>query len=307
MPVLERDPWRLQYFDKLTCPEEVVIPTDDPDCWVLYPSHRWIYDKLRIAESQALLCGPHGVAPPAFPVFSKPIVNLKGMGIGSRVIQSAAEMEHGHQPGHMWMPLLTGDHVSTDCTILNGSIAWSRHATGVPWVGGMFRHWTIHAAAIPALEARLADWVSVHMAGYSGMMNVETIGGTIIEAHLRFADQWCDLYGKGWVEALVRLYADRRWSFADGDRRNGYSIPLFARHGHRYAHPPASIQAEIRAMQHITSLQITFHEARDPADHPMPPGGFRLAVINATSLEAARSARRQLGKAYPESLILHQD
>ena len=34
-------------------------------------------------------------------------------------------------------------------------------------------------------------------AGYTGMVNFETIGGRIIEAHLRFADQWPDLYGGG--------------------------------------------------------------------------------------------------------------
>jgi hypothetical protein len=45
-----------------------------------------------------------------------------------------------------------------------------------------------------------------HLGGYTGMLNVETIGGTIIEAHLRFADQWPDLYGAGWVEAVVGLY-----------------------------------------------------------------------------------------------------
>ena len=27
------------------------------------------------------------------------------------------------------------------------------------------------------------------------MINLETIGGRIIEVHLRFADQWPDLYG----------------------------------------------------------------------------------------------------------------
>ena len=76
------------------------------------------------------------------------------------------------------------------------------------------------------------------MEGYTGMMNFETMGGTIIEAHLRFADQWCDLYGEGWVEALVRLYAEGRWDFEDTHRSDGFSVPLFARHGHGYA-PPA--------------------------------------------------------------------
>jgi hypothetical protein len=40
------------------------------------------------------------------------------------------------------------------------------------------------------------------------MLNLETIGGTIIEVHLRFADQWLDLYGPGWVDAVVWLLRD---------------------------------------------------------------------------------------------------
>jgi hypothetical protein len=307
MPVLERDPWRLQYFEHVPCPEHVPIPTDDPDCWLLYPAHRWIYDKLRVAESQGLAAGPHGVPPPAYPVFSKPIVNLRGMGIGSRVIASAADMAHVSTPGHMWMPLLTGPHVSTDCAVEDGRIVWSRHATGTPWDDGMFRYWTVHAAANPELEDRLAAWTRRHMQGYSGMMNFETIGGGIIEAHLRFADQWCDLYGEGWVEALVRLYADGRWNFSDSARVDGFSVPLFARHGRGFRHPPPELQAAIRAAPQISSLQITFHEAKPMEEHAMPPGGFRLAVINATSLEAARAARRQLAAAWDPALILHQD
>ena len=307
MPVLERDPWRLQYFAHVPCPEHVSIPTDDPDCWLLYPAHRWIYDKLRVAESQGLAAGPHGVPPPAYPVFSKPMINLRGMGTGSRVIASPAEMAQFTAPGHMWMPLLAGPHVSTDCAVEDGRIVWSRHATGIPWHDGMFRYWTVHAAANPALEERLAAWTLRHMPGYSGMMNFETIGGDIIEAHLRFADQWCDLYGEGWVEALVRLYAEGRWSFSDSARVDGYSVPLFARHGAGFRHPPPELQAAIRAMPQISSLQITFHEAKPMEEHAMPPGGFRLAVINATSLEAARAARRRLATAWDPALILDQD
>lgn len=307
MPVLERDPWRLQYFEHVPCPEHVAIPTDDPDCWALFPRYRWIYDKLTIAETQGLASGPHGVMPASFPVFSKPIVNLKGMGLGSRVIHSAAEMEHGYLPGHMWMPLLSGTHVSTDCAIEDGRVAWLRHATGLPWDEGMFRYWTVHGEALPDLERFLGSWVAEHMAGYSGMMNFETIGGRIIEAHLRFADQWCDLYGDGWAEALVRLYAEGRWSFDDAGRSDGFSMPLFARHGAAFRHPPASLQEKVRAMPGVKSLQITFHEGKPAEDHAMPPGGFRLAVINATSLEAARAARHRLATAWDRSLLLAQD
>jgi hypothetical protein len=307
MPVLERDPWRLQYFEHIPCPDGVAIPTDDPDCWLLYPDHRWIYDKLRIAATQGLTAAPHGVMPEAYPVFSKPIVNLKGMGIGSRAIHTVTEMRQHDQPGHMWMPLLDGDHVSTDCAVSGGNMLWCRHATGVPWTDGMFRSWTVHASPKPVLEQHLSEWVSRHMQGYTGMVNFETIGGTIIEAHLRFADQWCDLYGEGWVEAMVELYAGGGWNFPDSNRRDGFSVPLFARHGHAYSHPPQALQDEVRAMAHVTSLQVTFHQAKAPEDHAMPPGGFRLAVINATDLTAAMAARRRLAEAWVPGLILHQD
>ena len=307
MPVLERDPWRIQYFQHVPCPDHVQIPTDDPDCWLLFPRHRWIYDKLKVAESQGLRAGPHGVMPSSFPVFSKPVTNLKGMGIGSRVIRSAAEMDHHYQPGHMWMPLLTGEHVSTDCAVADGRVTWMRHAMGRPWDDGMFRYWTVQGGLLPDLEAYFASWVGAHMPGYTGMMNFETIGGRIIEAHLRFADQWCDLYGRGWVEALVRLYAEGHWTFADEERRDGYSMPLFARHGGAFRHPSPALQEEVRAMPGVTSLQITFHEQKPEEDHPMPPGGFRLAVINATSLQAARAARRRLAQSFDTRLILAQD
>lgn len=307
MPICERDPWRLQFFDRVHCPDDVFIPTDDPDAWTWYPRQRWIYDKLRVAASQQLACGPHGVMPERYPVFSKPLMNMKGMGIGSRLIANAAEFDHHYQPGHMWMEFLEGSHVSTDCTVLNGEVVWSRHATGVPGVGGTFKHWTIHAAPNAGLDAYLSSWVGAHLAGYSGMINFETIGGRIIEAHLRFADQWCDLYGAGWVEALVGLYAENRWDFADTGRRDGYSVPLFAVHGGQFRHPSAEQQAKVRAMPKVSSLQITFFETKNPSDHAMPPGGFRLGIVNAPDLAAAKEARRELARYFPAALIENQD
>jgi hypothetical protein len=47
-------------------------------------------------------------------------------------------------------------------------------------------------------------------------------------------------------------------------------------------------------MPHVSSVQITFHEDRDPALHSMPPGGFRLAIVNAWDLAAGLEAREKL-------------
>src|SRR5215470_874915 len=117
MPICEADPWRLQYFTQAACPADLNIPTEDSDAWMWYPQHRWVYDKLAIALSQGLDAAPHGVAPHQYPVFSKPIYNLKGMGVGSRALRSPDEYAEAYRPGHFWSTLLEGDHVSSDVAL----------------------------------------------------------------------------------------------------------------------------------------------------------------------------------------------
>lgn len=298
MPICEADPWRMQYFADIPCPEDVRIPTEDGDAWLWYPRHKWVYNKLAIAESQEVACGPHGVEPPSFPVFSKPVYNMRGMGAGSRVIRSQKDYKRLQRPGHMWMALFDGEHVSSDVAVVDGEPAWWRHTIGLGIADGMFDYWTVLADERPAIEAYCGAWIRRHLAGYTGMVNLETIGARIIEAHLRFADQWPDLYGDRWVEALVRLYADGRWDFDDSRRREGYSVVLFGGHGIQYAHPPADLVDEIRATDSVTSVQVTFHEDRPPAEHSMPPGGFRLAIVNCWDRDVGIAARQRLALSY---------
>jgi hypothetical protein len=294
MPICEADPWRLQYFETAGCPPDVNIPTEDCDAWLWYPTHRWVYDKIAVAQSQGIPSAPHGVPPPKYPVFSKPIINLKGMGVGSRILTSAEDYALSSTAGHMWMTLLEGRHLSTDVAIVDGEPRWWRHVTGAPSGEGTFDHWTIHAAPEPEIEDYCGAWIRRHLAGYTGILNTETIGGRMIEVHLRLSDQWPDLYGAGWVDALVRLYDKHVWDFTDRDRRDGYSVVLFGPHGPRYRYPPPGLVAQVRALPSVSSVQITFHEDWEPDQHAMPPGGFRLAVVNAWSLDAGVVGRELL-------------
>lgn len=298
MPIHERDPWRLQYFERIKCPEHVFIPTDDADAYRWNPRHRGVYNKLFVAESQGIECAPHGVDPVHYPVFSKPIVNIEGMGVGSRALRGSKDYSRHYHAGHMWMTLLTGRHISSDFAVIDGEVRWARHSVGISCAGGTFDYWTIESAHLPALEQYCAGWIQAHLRDYSGMLNLESIGGKIIEAHLRFSDQWPDLYGSGWLDAMVRLYSRRRWEFADAQRRTGYSVVLFAPHARQYACPPRELSAEIRGRDAVSSLQITFHADRPAESHSMPPGGFRLAVINVWKLSAGLAARRELAQAF---------
>ena len=300
MPICEADPWRLQYFSHVT--SSTKIPTEDSDAWQWYPAQRWIYNKLAVALSQGLDAGPHGTPPPRFPVFSKPIVNLKGMGVGSRVLNSQADYDAHYAPGHLWMTLLKGRHVSSDVAVVCGAPRWWRHVTGKPAGEGTFDYWIVHAEPDAGIEESCGAWIEKNLPGYTGMLNLETIGCTIIEAHLRFADQWPDLYGPGWVDALVELYEKGDWNFPDDDRTEGYSAVLFGPHvephGRRYRHPPPAAVEGVKHMLGVTSVQITFHEDRPPESHAMPPGGFRLAIVNGFDLSATLAARERLRECF---------
>jgi hypothetical protein len=220
------------------------------------------------------------------------------MGAGSGILRTEKEYKYRQRPGHMWMQLLQGEHVSTDVAVVNGEVKWLRHAIGEPLEDGMFDYWTVLAATRPRIESYISDWVGKHMPGYTGMLNVETIDARIIEVHMRFADQWPDLYGEGWVEALIGLYAGNEWAFLEQERRDGYSVVLFGTHGVQYRHPAQELVERLRRTDGVLSVQITFHEDRPPTSHSMPPGGFRLAIVNTHDLELGRKIRQELALSF---------
>jgi len=160
----------------------------------------------------------------------------------------------------------------------------------------MFDYWTVLARRLPRLEASSAAWIRRNLRGFTGIVNLETIGGTIIECHLRMAEQWLDLNGPGWLESVVALDARGRWRFADR-RRTGYSVVVFGRHGYRYAIDPDAVAA-LRARPGVSSIQITFNDEIPPEQHAMPPGGFRIAIVNCWNLRTGLAVRRALRRLF---------
>ena len=56
-------------------------------------------------------------------------------------------------------------------------------------------------------------------------------------------------------------------------------------------------------MPGVSSLQITFYETKHPSEHPMPPGGFRLGIINSFDLTEAKAARRALAASFTAKFV----
>ena len=297
MPILVNDSWLKQYFRNFDCPETTLIPTDDLDCYVLYPVFRWVYNKLLICEKQDLCHAPHGIEPPAFPVFSKPIYNLRGMGVGSRFILTKEDYDLRQQPGHLWMVLLQGEHVSSDVAVVDGQAQQWFHVVGkLGEKNGTFDYWTILNYQKPEIEEYCGRWLDKHLKGYTGMVNLETIDSKIIEVHLRFSDQWLDLYNKHFLQALVNLYTNKVWQAVAPSVKVTYSVVLFQDHGYKYVHPPKSIIDQILKDSDISSLQITFDEKKPTQSYSMPSGGLRLGVINCFDLQSGLRARELLSR-----------
>jgi hypothetical protein len=85
---------------------------------------------------------------------------------------------------------------------------------------------------------------------------------------------------------------------------------LFGHKGVRYRHPPSIFLEVIKREPGISSVQVAFfREDLAPELHAMPPGGFRLAVINGFD-RAMAFAARQLLKEYFEQVdfrALHEE
>jgi len=53
---------------------------------------------------------------------------------------------------------------------------------------------------------------------------------------------------------------------------------------------------EILRISSVSSVQVTFHEDWIPERHSMPPGGFRLAIVNCFDLTRGQAARDRFRK-----------
>ena len=184
------------------------VAVNDAAAWRLNPAHRHVYDKLGVALAAGLHAAPCGVDPlacglaPDDWVFIKPIVNLAGMALQARAARADAVPV---EPGLFWCERLEGEHTSTDCLVRNGEVVWLAHTRASERKDRERPiHWEV-GVELPEIEPLVVAWVERHLAGYTGLCNLEMIGGRPIEAHLRGSNGFLELYGPAFVPAWVAL------------------------------------------------------------------------------------------------------
>jgi hypothetical protein len=236
--------------------------------------------------------------PTRFPVFCTTVANFDDRESGGRVLWSEKDYLEQCGTGNFWMQLLAGEHVSTDFAVVTGEIAWCRHASGIWGSAGSFDYWVVEEGARPRLERFCAAWIRTNLAGYTGMVNLETIGGRISTARLRFSRQWPDLYGRKWLAAIVRLYQYGTWDLIDTERAEGYSLNLTGPHGSVSANPHAESMRAYEATVGVSSIQLPLFDESPTAAPERRAGGFRLAVINCFNLEVGIRVRTDMAREF---------
>ena len=191
------------------------IAVSDAAAWRLNPVHRHVYDKLAIALAQGLLAAPCGVMPMDLgvavdaPVFVKPIINLAGMSLGAGVVRADQVKP---QPGFFWTELLRGEHLSSDCLLRDGELLMTIHTLASAEKDHERALWWRVGVELPGQDALLKAWLRTALPGYTGLCNLETIDGRVIEAHLRGSNGFFDLYGAEFIAVWVALVEHRQWT-----------------------------------------------------------------------------------------------
>lgn len=178
-----------------TYPNEYVIPDAcaDVTAWRSMAA-QWLYVKPLVYEALGVRYGLYPELPETYPVIVKPAINLHGLGWGARLAHTADDIANA--PGCLWMPVAEGDHLSVDVTTRGTDVSVRQVVRGVRGSHvGVFRHWE-RIEADPFLEPRI--WEIARLLGI-GMQcavpkwNIEFIGTTLIEIHLRGSDEFAPL------------------------------------------------------------------------------------------------------------------
>lgn len=173
----------------------------DAEAWAAcHDFDAWIFDKMILSRRLGYLCGPVGVDVPKPGWYVvRPCVNALGMGRGARFMW--IERSTDDLPlGFFWSEIFEGEHLSVD--YLHGEPIMAVRGHRDP--DRPLYEWISWEAV--AVRPDLPHQIRQALRGTYRIMNVEYIGGKVIEVHLRGNPDFVD----GYDEMIVARSGDSR-------------------------------------------------------------------------------------------------
>ena len=196
--------------------------TEDFEAWEKYPHHHKWFNKLYLAELMGYKCGPTGLAPDVTDHYVvRPIYNLSGMGVGSKIVKIDAGDATKVPPGYFWCEFIAGIQYSATYTWVDGKWVPKSCWQGTQSVYDLskFVSWirSPYKPKVPSVFDQLSD---------VGVINIEFKGDRPIEVHLRESpDPNYDELVPVWADNSVNkeAYLSRGYKYVESfDNANGF-------------------------------------------------------------------------------------
>lgn len=155
---------------------------EDWDAWNKYPQHRWLFNKLELSLKLGYSAGPTPMPVTVTGEYIvRPIYNLSGMGIGASIMTLEAGKIYDFPPSYFWCERFYGDHLSVNYKWQGSRLIPVHTSLGETDFNNLsrFKRWT----KVEHRDLELPNWIS--SLRFVDNINIEFIGGKIIEIHLR--------------------------------------------------------------------------------------------------------------------------
>lgn len=272
MPFLGYEKWEehlYKPYDKV----DVDIPCDDLEAYRLYPSLRHLYYKPIVLDMLGVYNAPSGSPVDRYPLIQKPVFNPWGMGMGVKVFDGDYDKDRDYVPGHFLMEKWEGEHKSIDMLVRDGEVLFHQSTIGYPGPGQTFDYWELIQDELLISDDIRTLVTSTH---FTGCINIELISGNIVEICLRHSGQFVDMYDPKFLDNVVQLY-------------KGNNITQMRQASQQYSVPVFVNELSEVALNVVHPLLI---KTIDP--DCSPKGGIRLGYINASNLDIAMEARKEI-------------
>jgi len=228
---------------------------DDYEAYQRIPEFRWVYHKPLLYDRLGIKYGLFPSLPDAYPVVIKPSINLYGLARGVHLAHCDDDVANA--TGCLWMPTAHGPHWSVDVQIASPDSLSLTTVQGVPHPRfGMFSHWM--RADLPTENRERVSEIVAALGICRGAINVEMIGNTPIEVHLRPSDEFTKLHSGKAVYArpllepfrisltdeklAQNLYGYEHKSCVTGDNLPEYAAPGWFRYAIVYGDDLAALK-----------------------------------------------------------------
>lgn len=182
------DDWESKYIKNLK--DYDVMAWSDPEAELRYPKYNFVYDKYLLSKyTKVYTVDLEKELPKLYPVVVKPRKNMQGLSKNAYIACSYDEIED--YQGYIAQEYLSNRQYTSDLLLRDGKVV--AHYSFITHKN-MYHEIKLFSS-IPFMSPKVAKKVAEILPNYTGVVNVEYIGTSIIEMHLRPSLQFYDICG----------------------------------------------------------------------------------------------------------------